>query len=473
MCCCTCKYIIYQILSKGSPAWDDARGAPLKGKRMDRQEKGRAKGSPVYDQAVSWLYSLQKYGIKFGLSTTSALLESFGNPHHGQRYIHIAGTNGKGSVGAMLESILMKSGLKVGFFSSPHLVSFTERFRVSREPIKRDVATALIKEIEEATNRREPPTFFELATVMALIYFYRSQVDIAIMEVGMGGRLDATNVITPMVSVITNIGLEHRQFLGNTVMDIAQEKGGIIKRGVDLVTAVTQPPVVRLFESLCNKKAAPLWRVGHDVRYRRLPSGLLGYYGLRDRFARLALGLRGRFQCRNAALCLLALEILQGKGIVIPERAVRSGLADPLWPGRLEIASTNPMVILDGAHNTAALRSLADSISKDFRFKDLILVVGIMADKEISPMLREILPLASKVIFTRPTYHRAAEPDHLLGVARRLGRSGEVECHLPRAIERAREISDEDDLILITGSLFTVGEAKAFLDPMRYPAEHI
>ena len=440
---------------------------------MVSQAKGVDGRDSSYEEALSRLYSLQKYGIKFGLSKTSNLLRAFGDPHRGQHYIHIAGTNGKGSVGAMLESILLKSGLKVGFYTSPHLVSLTERFRINKVCIERDQAATLMNEVDAVTDKREPPTFFEMTTTMALIHFARNNVDIGIIEVGMGGRLDATNVITPMVSVITNIGFEHRQFLGNTIIDIAREKGGIIKRGIDVVTAVSQTPVKRLLQALCDERSAPFWRVGRNVHYRRLASGLLGYYGLRDNYTNLTLGLKGRFQYRNAALCLLALEILKRKGITASEGDIRSGLADPLWPGRLEIVSSRPMIVLDGAHNIAAMRSLADSIKRDFDFKDLVLVVGIMADKEISPILREILPLANKTIFTRPAYYRASEPQRLLKVAEKLGWGGEVSVPLSAAIERARNLAGERDLILITGSLFTVGEAKSYLDPTGYPGEHI
>lgn len=440
---------------------------------MVSQAKGADRENGSYEKALSRLYSLQKYGIKFGLSKTSNLLRAFGDPHRGGKYIHIAGTNGKGSVGAILESILMKSGLKVGFFTSPHLVSFTERFRLNQVNIHRDQATALINEVYEAMDKREPPTFFEITTAMALIYFARSDVDVGIMEVGMGGRLDATNVIIPLVSVITNIGLDHNQYLGGTITDIAREKAGIIKPGVDVVTAVSQGPVKRLLQSLCKEKGAPLWSIGHDARYRRLASGLFCYYGAREHYSNLPLGLKGRFQYRNAALSLLVLEILKEKGVSVSERHIRFGLADPFWPGRLEVVSSNPKIVLDGAHNTAAMRSLADSIERDFDFKDLVLVVGIMADKDIVHILREIVPLATKIIFTRPAYYRAAEPQRLLKVAEELGWNGEVRTPLPAAIDRAKNLADEKDLILITGSLFTVGEAKSYLDPTRYPGEHV
>jgi len=437
------------------------------------QAKGTEGRDSAYEEELSRLYSLEKYGIKFGLSKTSNLLRAFGDPHRGQHYIHIAGTNGKGSVGAMLESILLESGLTVGFYTSPHLVSFTERFRINKVGIDRDQAAALIHEVYRVTDKREPPTFFEMTTAMALLYFARSKVDVGIIEVGMGGRLDATNIITPMVSVITNIGLDHSQFLGNTIIDIAREKGGIIKAGIDMATAVSQGPVKKLFQSLCEGRGAPFWSLGHDARYRRLASGLLGYYGVRERYTDLALGLKGRFQYRNAALSLLTLEILKGKGIAVSEEDIRLGFANPLWPGRLEIVSSRPAIVLDGAHNIPAMRSLADSIKRDFDFKNLVLVMGIMADKEISRILREILPLASRVIFTRPAYYRAAEPQRLLKAAEELGWGGEVRTPLSAAIERARNLADERDLILITGSLFTVGEAKSCLDPARYPAEHI
>ena len=284
---------------------------------MISQVKDRKGHDLSYQESVSWLYGLQKFGIKFGLSKTTNLLKAFGNPHYGRKYIHIAGTNGKGSVGAMLESVLMKSGLSVGFYSSPHLVSFTERFRVNRELITRPHTSSLIKELQGVVNGEELPTFFELTTAMALICFSRCEVDVGIFEVGMGGRLDATNVITPMVSVITTIGMEHREFLGNTLAEIAREKAGIIKKGVDVVTAVHQPPLLRLLEALCKEKGAPLWRVGRNALYRRLQSGLLGYYGLEERYRNLAIGLAGRHQQRNAAVALLTLEILRRKGLSI------------------------------------------------------------------------------------------------------------------------------------------------------------
>ncbi|MBW2144942.1 MAG: bifunctional folylpolyglutamate synthase/dihydrofolate synthase, partial [Deltaproteobacteria bacterium] len=252
-----------------------------------------------YEEAVRYLYSLQKFGIKFGLSKTSNLLKALGNPHKGQKYIHIAGTNGKGSVASFIGSILKEAGLRVGLYSSPHLVRFTERFRINDEEITSEKAESLIHELTEVFVSGEAPTFFEATTALAITYFAREKTDIAIMEVGMGGRLDATNVILPLVSVITNISLEHQFFLGARLLDIAREKAGIIKKGIDLVTGATQPAVLGLFESLAKEKKAPFWRLGKDSRYRTTESGL-HYYGRKRRLNGLSLGLKGDFQARNA-----------------------------------------------------------------------------------------------------------------------------------------------------------------------------
>jgi dihydrofolate synthase/folylpolyglutamate synthase len=425
-----------------------------------------------YEEAVQYLYSLQKYGIKFGLSKTSNLLKAFGNPHRRLKYIHIAGTNGKGSVAAILESILMRSGLKVAFYSSPHLVRFTERFRVNgREIEPRQVAT-LVADLKKVIHPAQPPTFFEVITAMALIYFAGEEADICIMEVGMGGRLDATNVIRPLVSVITNISLEHQAFLGPRLIDIAREKGGIIKRGVDLVTAATQPQVLGLFKAACEAKKAPFWRVGGDVRYRKHGSGF-NYYGFRRTEKGLELGLLGRHQFRNAAIALAVIELLEKKGFTLSSDHIREGLRRPYWLGRMQVVLQEPRMILDGAHNPGAMRTLADSMRDAFSWRHLILVLGIMSDKDIPKIMREIVPLADQVIFTRPGYYRAANPETLMQKAERFKKRGEIVTPLPEALKKARRMAGPEDVILVTGSLFTVGEAMACLDPERYQPDKL
>jgi dihydrofolate synthase/folylpolyglutamate synthase len=420
-----------------------------------------------YQDALQYLYDLQKFGIKFGLSKTANLLKAFGDPHRGQTYVHIAGSNGKGSVASMIEAILKKTGLKVGFYSSPHLVRFTERFRLNGQEMPPEKAAAMTAELMGVVDPTQRPTFFEATTAMALIYFAREEADITIMEVGMGGRLDATNVIRPAVSVITNISLEHQFFLGSRLLDIAGEKAGIIKRGVDVVTGVTQPPVIGLIEKICNEKKAPLWRVGRHVTYRS-NGPRLNYYGLKRRLRGLEIGLMGGFQNRNAALSLAVIELLEQKGFTISSGVIREGLKDTRWPARMDIVSREPLIIVDGAHNPSAIRELAKAIVGTFTYRRLILVMGVMEDKDITGVTKGIVPIADIVIYTKPEYYRAASPERLMKEAAPLGKPCEILPTIPQALDRAREMADPEDLILICGSLFTAGEAMTYFDPVKY-----
>ncbi|MGM0426637.1 MAG: bifunctional folylpolyglutamate synthase/dihydrofolate synthase [Thermodesulfobacteriota bacterium] len=420
-----------------------------------------------YQEAVNRLYGLQKYGIKFGLSKTTNLLQKFGNPQAGQRYIHIAGTNGKGSVAAFIGSILQEAGLKVGLYSSPHLVRFTERFRINNREMDQDTATELIEALDAVFVQEEPPTFFEATTAMALIYFAREKTDVSILEVGMGGRLDATNVITPMVSGITSIGMEHREFLGDRLTDIAAEKAGIIKPGVDVITSASQPAVVDLLQATALQKDAQLWRVGKEIRYRATRSGF-HYTGPGLGLKGVTLGLKGTFQNRNAALALGIVERLIQKGYAISPKNIIDGLAHTHWPGRMQVVNPSPLIIIDGAHNPAAIRSLAASVCKEFRYRRMILVIGVMADKALYPVLKGIVPLADYIIYTRPAYARAAPPERLMATAAPLGKPGETAVTLSLGLNRAREMADSRDMILVCGSLFTVGEALTYFDPVEY-----
>ncbi len=426
----------------------------------------------TYPEALKALYDLQKFGIKFGLSKTANLLKAFGDPHRGMRFIHIAGTNGKGSAAAMASSILAQSGLKIGLYTSPHLVRFTERFRINDREMSRETAAGLCSEILAAFDPHEPPTFFEAVTAMALVHFAREKVDMAVMEVGMGGRLDSTNVIDPLVTMITNVSLEHQQYLGKRLSDIAGEKGGIVKAGVELVTGVTQPSVIQRIETICRDNDARMIRLGRDVHYRNTPSGL-SYAGTSRRLRRLKLGLPGRFQGRNAALALALLEVLEKKGFRLSEDHIRQGLARVCWPGRMQLISSRPSLLVDGGHNPSALKVLADAIPRTFSFCRLILVIGVMGDKDIPSIMKEIVPLADYVIYTRPVYARAASPETLQRAAAQLGKPGEIAGTLSQALDRANQIADAEDLILVSGSLFTAGEALSLLDPGKYRPDEI
>jgi dihydrofolate synthase/folylpolyglutamate synthase len=420
-----------------------------------------------YEEAVKGLYNLQKFGIKFGLSNTSNLLKALGNPQMGQRYIHIGGTNGKGSTAAFMASILREAGYRVGLYSSPHLVRFTERFKINGREISREKTVSLIHDLTGVFSEDEPPTFFEATTALAIAHFAIEKTDISIMEVGMGGRLDATNVISPLISIITNISMDHQFHLGNTLLDIAGEKAGIIKQGVDVVTGVTQPSVTRLFEKIAREKKAPFYRLGKDTRYRSSKTGLF-YYGEHHLYKNLKLGLKGRFQARNAALALTAIERLTQKGIEVDPRAVYTGLKDADWPGRMQVVCEKPMIIVDGAHNSGAIRALAHAVKSGFEYGKLILVIGIMEDKDTGAIIRGIVPIANQVICTRPVYPRAAEPETLAVKAKWLNKSVKIIPRLKDALFQAKDTADPDDLILVTGSLFTAGEALATLKPEQY-----
>ena len=426
----------------------------------------------TYKQALNYLYGLQKYGVKFGLSKTSNIMKKMGNPHKGQKYIHIAGTNGKGSVSAMVESVLIRSGLKVGFYSSPHLVSFTERFRINRKEISKKKVGELTEEIKDIINPKEPPTYFEATTAMALAYFARENTDIAIMEVGMGGRLDATNIIKPLVSAITNISLEHQIFLGNTLMDIAVEKAGIIKKGVNTITAATQPAVTGLFRDICMERNAPFFQVGKDVRYRDSESGL-NYYGLTRKIKNINLRLRGSFQHRNAALAIGMLELLEKKGYTFDDELIKKGVEETTWMGRVQVLSERPLVVVDGAHNPGAAEVLAKAVKKDFSYSRLILVLGVMKDKDIKNIVKEIAGMADHIICSNPEYYRSASPEDLHRVVSAYSRRCEIIKSLPVAIAKAKKLAKPDDMILITGSLFTVGEALTVIDPVKYKPDGI
>jgi dihydrofolate synthase/folylpolyglutamate synthase len=417
--------------------------------------------------AVNWMFDLQKFGIKFGLSSTARLLSALGNPHLKSRYIHLAGTNGKGSVAAMLSAVLTQAGFPVGLYTSPHLVNFNERYRFQDQDISDEAVLDLINQVYRAIDPQELPTFFEFVTAMALLYYSKVKADPIILETGMGGRLDATNIVQPIITVITNIAMDHQEYLGSSLRAIAAEKAGIIKGGVPLVTYTQQQQVTSILQSRCEAVHAPIYYGGVNFCARGQGRGQFDYYGINSEISDLKINLKGRHQYRNAAIALAVIELLREAGYQLPEEAIRLGLLNTRWPGRLELVSAQPRMILDGAHNPAAAAALAEALRKSLTYRRLILVLGIMADKEIKTILKRLLPLAQVIIFTRPRYARAAEPADL---ARQAGPQ-EAEIHivpqLTAAIDQAKSMAGPEDLVVITGSLFTVGEAKEYLTEME------
>ncbi len=488
-----------------------------------------------YSATINYLYNLQKHGIKFGLENISRLMSLFDKPHESFLSVHVAGTNGKGSVSAIIASVLRTVGLKVGLFTSPHIVSFTERIRINDEEITENDVIGLTEEIREKISKFEirnskfSPTFFEVVTAIALLYFKRKKVDIAVIEVGMGGRLDATNIITPEVSVITNISYDHREFLGSTLKEIAHEKAGIIKDGVPVVVSYQEPEAMEVIERKAIEKGARPYVYGRDfssaLRREDLSGICFEYWSGDSQFAipDLVLPLIGEHQMQNASVAIKAVELInerrlkpaairqseafmsysetkgkednpssppfskEGKGGFLFEKIIlnfiREGLENVRWPGRLEIVKEDPLILIDGAHNPAAAGALSKAFKKLFlrKYGKIIIVLGIMSDKDVRGIMEPLLPFASEIILTSPEYSRAASPEKLASTAASLGFFNvRIALTVKDAIEMAIKDSYKlqvtsyklknnknsklnSSLILVTGSFYTIGEAKEAL----------
>lgn len=418
----------------------------------------------AYADCLKKMFGLRRFGIKMGLDIITGILDEVGNPQHRYACIHVAGTNGKGSVTSTLATILQAAGFRVGLYTSPHLVHFNERIQVNGQPISDEGVVASYTAVEKAHRGDREPTFFEFSTAMALFEFGRQQVDWAVIETGMGGRLDATNVLHPRLSVITNISLEHQAYLGNTLALIAGEKGGIIKEGVPVVTGAKQKPAVDVLKTIALNKSAPFYRLGEAFRIRRHPGERFSYYGLDHSWPDLRTGLIGHHQADNAALVLAACELLIRERIELTPAHIQKGLLENKWPGRMEIVSKAPTVLLDGAHNLSAVQCLAQHLSTRFAGRRITLVTGILDDKAYPAMLRKLLPLCNRAVFTRPKIDRALPPETFLAVAEDCRSDALVIPDVPAAVAHAVNTSSTEDIVCITGSLYLIGEVKEALE---------
>jgi len=421
----------------------------------------------TYRDTLAYLSSLNKMGIRFGLDPIRFLLERLHNPQNSYPAVLIAGTNGKGSVAAMTAAILVSGGFKTGLYTSPDLIGFRERIRINDRMISRVEATYCAEAVKEKTE--EDISYFEVLTAMALLHFHRQRVDIAVLEIGMGGRLDATNVVNPLLSVITNVSLEHREYLGNTLEKIAHEKGGIIKEGGTCLTAAMQGPVIETLKTLCRKRGATLYRLGKEIRTRSQRDGTFSYHGIGASYERLVCPLVGRHQLTNAALALGAVELIGDKGFGVDERAVVEGLRQTHWEGRLELLQRNPMLLVDGAHNPAGAATLRRALKNDFSYRRLWLIFGVLGDKDYRAMVKRLFPLADTVILTRPDSDRALPLDILLPTARAFHKNVEVIENPGDAMQQALSQAGEKDLVCIAGSLYLVGEIKKWHRTSRRP----
>lgn len=420
-----------------------------------------------YNKSIAYLENLQQGGICLGLERITRLLELMGNPHKGLKYIHVAGSNGKGSTVAFLASILKHSGYRVGVYTSPHLIRFNERiiihetasltYQIPDEDIVR-LTNQIAKHIESSCLQ---PTYFEATTALAFAYFAEKQPDLVILEVGLGGRLDATNVIVPQVGIITNISLEHTAILGNTVEQIATEKAGIIKQGVPVVCGIMDEKALLVIKNIAKEKHAPFHVVTPTDEPLFTPANhkqtAVHPYQLTD----IHLSLLGAHQVQNAACAILAAEVLEGQGIKINHYEIPYALSNTHWPGRLQVIGQKPLMVIDGAHNPAGTKALRQAIDECFTYDQLILVLGILDDKDQTAMMRELIANNQRLkllILTKPKTSRAFPPDKLLKEANKYHVPAMVCEDIPTAISQAIKASADNDMVCLAGSLYVVAE---------------
>jgi len=417
-----------------------------------------------YQQTLDLVYRLEVERMDLKLERVAEALRLCGSPHLRFPAIHVAGTNGKGSTATFLHAMLSAAGYRVGLFTSPHLIDFRERIRLGHTWITEqaviDGVAAIRAEIEPAGIKLTP---FELMTVLAFRAFAQASLDVAVVEVGLGGRLDATNVLTPLVAAITSIGLDHQAYLGNTIADIAREKGGIIKPGVPTVIGRVDEESRQILCALARDRESSVYLLGQDFTIQDRPDGQASYHGFRWHLQDLQLGLCGRVQHDNAAVALAALELVQ-QAFPTTEAQVRRGLQTARWPGRLEVVSQQPFVVLDGAHNPHAMQTLIAELPALLQGKKVKLLFAVMRDKDWRTMIALLAPLATEVVVTRVQQARAEDPAVLQAAFApfcpvRIVDDAQSACRQLLATTRP------DEALLIAGSLFLVGEVYPLFSP--------
>ena len=425
----------------------------------------------TYQESLDYLTSLGRFGIKLGLERTLALLRELGDPQDLFQGVLVAGTNGKGSVCAMVASVLQAGGYRVGLMPKPHLISYTERIQVNQLPITEDAFAALLTELQPAINKVAaelgPPTEFEILTSAALYYFARAGIDLLVSEVGLGGRLDSTNVLDLGVSVITNIALDHTQYLGSTLEAIAAEKAGILKKDSIAITGA-QPPALAVIEAAAQTQHIPLLRLGQEIELASTDKGWAGVQATvttpAGTYRDLRIPLLGLHQADNAALAVAAIDALRSRGWEVSDGALRDGLARTRWPGRLEVLDRNPIVLVDGAHNPAGLQRSLATVQKLAKDRPLVIVFGAMKDKDLPAMLAQLRATGAPVIFSAIDWHRAATPADL---AAQFGARAETAESSGEALDRARQLASPNGIVLVCGSLYLVGEVIASMRARR------
>jgi dihydrofolate synthase/folylpolyglutamate synthase len=437
-----------------------------------------------YEEATEYVDSLIDYEKRpeipynkrsLNLQRMRHLLSLLGNPHKNLKVVHIAGTKGKGTTSAIVASILGAGGFKVGLYTSPHLISPRERIRIGNSLIKEEEFAYFLSEIKLKIDRLRKvspylvPTFFEVYTALALLYFAYQNVDLAVLEVGLGGKLDATNVISPLVAVITQISFDHTKQLGNDLVSIAKEKASIIKKGAKVITSPQDSSVMRVIKERCRRGKASLVEVGKDVKFKRMDSTLRGQtFQIRTKrgdYFPLFLPLLGEHQIINAVTAVGAIELLSQDGIFVPSEAVVQGMRKVKWPGRVQVLSEKPLFLVDCAHNGASAQALASFLKEISVQGRIFLILGILKNKDVEGIATPLCPLADEVIITEVNSPRALSGEHL---KKRIGKI----CHKRMVIKRnikdalcyTQSLSNEEDLICVTGSVYLAGEALRYFN---------
>lgn len=427
-----------------------------------------------YKEAMNYIDKTAKFGIKLGLERTERMLELLNSPHKKTKFIHIAGTNGKGSTTAMLSNILIKAGYKVGMYTSPYIEEFEERIQINNKNIPKDKFAAIVTDISEVVNKviedgYGEPTYFELITCAGFLYFYREKVDFAVIEVGMGGRLDSTNVITPILSIITSISLDHTHVLGDTLEKIAFEKGGIIKANIPVVVYPQVRECEEVIRNICNERKSKLIEVSKETsvckgikEYDNVPFQLLEVNTEFNKY-NIELSLLGKHQLLNCTVVINAVEELIKQGIVIENKHIKEALRGVKWPGRLETLNNPPKVVIDGAHNIDAITNLSENVKKYFKYDKLILILGILSDKQVDEMISTIVPLADKVIAVTPHSDRAKLAVDLQEKVKIINSNCEAVDDYYEAFKKAFSYCSKNDMLLITGSLYMIGDMRRII----------
>ncbi len=411
------------------------------------------------------LYARRRFGIRPGVDRVGKLLGRLGNPEKQFRTVHVAGTNGKGSTSAFLSSILLHAGHTVAQFSSPHLVRFTERFRINGTEYSAEKLASRLDVVLEAAP--EEATFFEITTALAALIFSEERVEMAVMEAGMGGRSDATAAFDGEMTILTPIDLDHTEYLGATFEEIAREKAGIMKPGT-LVISAEQPAAVRLaIEEQSRAGNCTLRTLGKDFSASWNSDGSFDYRGMNRTLTRLTPGMAGRYQSVNAAVALAAAEALEAGGMNIAPAAFIKGVVTAYWPGRMELVPGTPRLLLDGAHNPAGASALAEALG-EYHYSRLLLVTGVCDDKDVERIYEPLLPLVDAVYTVTPAVERALQDEELSRFFHRQGIASQPCGSVVAGISKARSQASDTDLVLVCGSLFVVGEVKAWLEQVNY-----